>query len=456
MEMNKIVAVVKSVLLVLPVALLLVGGILLAQTPDKKNKVDWKNTLKKVWIVVLVAAIVYVGCFAGVRGVQGGMEGSITIRLNYAEASRGLNPNGTRFNTYDIISDTVLEAAIAEENMGITPQELRAALSVEPLEAGNRTSAEQYYVSTEYVLRYDAAKKTQHLNGEKVLLAVAGAYGDAFREQYSRKTNVMELDFSGLSEADYLDQVDLLDKYASDVSDYLKMCSKENKTFTHSDGETFSSLAAKVDNLSKVDLERLESYILVKGLSKDADRQVSKLNYLNLIKDINADKNTASYNIRLEAIQMYERDMATIVLIPTREDGGEFYMSRTKIGVDVFSDEAEDYSEKASLAKTYISTNNYAISQLLYSGAAEADYATADAMVETLKANLLAYAQKGLDMVAAYDASAAGTYLDFNLDTYDPLSTGNLVKYVFLFGLMGVSSGVFVVALQNKKSGKKQ
>ena len=451
--MNKIVTIAKLALLALPVVLLLVGVLLATRTPDKKNG-SLRQALKKVWLLTLVLAIVYVGCFMVVRQSQSDLEGSITIGLNYAKASRGQNPNGTRFNTYDILSDEVLEKAIADAGMGdLTPSQLRATLSVEPLEAGG-VSAERYYVSTEYVLSYEATEATEHLEGSAVVEAVASAYYDSFVEQYSRKTVVLEPDFSRVDGADYLDQVELLNKYTDDIYDYLEMCSDESKTYTYADGETFASLAAKVESLSKVELERLESYVLVKGLSENKDQQLSKLNYLNRMKEMNADKNTAAYAIHLEAIGMYERDMATIVLIPTRDDEGEFYMSRTKVAVDAFADKAEDYSKDASNAKSYISANNYAISQLSGSAATEADYTTADAMVEAIHANLSAYAQKGKDMVADYDASTTGQQLTLSLTEYDMLSKGNLVKYAILFVLMSVSGGIFFAALPRKRASK--
>ena len=447
--MNTIVMIAKNLLLALPVVLFLTGGLMLMRTPDKKRRKA--PAWKRIWVLALLIAVAYVACFAGVRGEQSKLEGTMTISLDYADASRGLNPNGTRFNTYDIISDAVLEKAIADAQMGeITPQELRSTLSVAPLEAGD-ASAEQFYVSTEYVLSYQASEKTSHLIGDEVLLAVADAYYEDYQAQYSRKTNVMELNFAGMEQADYLDQVKLLANYADNVSEYLEMCSEESESYIFRDGETFASLAAKVDVLSKVELERLESYILVNGLSENADQQIAKLNYLNRMKDMTADKNTASYGIRLEAIEMYERDMASIVLIPTRDDDGEFYMSRTKIGVDVFADEAEDYSKNASAAKYVISTNNYAISQLSGSAAAETETAAAKAMIASIQTSLKAFADKGLDMIRDYDSKATGEYLKFNLKPYDPVSGGNLMKYGFLLVVMGVSAGMFTAGISGRK-----
>lgn len=447
----------KYVLLALPAVIAIIGILLLTRDPGKKrsDKSGYRGALKWTWIPALVLAAVYTAGFFLLWQTGRSMEGTATISLSYAEASRGLNPNGTRFNTYDIISDEVLQTAIREGEMGqLTPAELREALSVAPLEAGSYASAEHFYVSTEYVLRFSATKKTQHLNGDQVVQQVADAFYHAFRQTYERKTHVLELDFERLEQLDYLDKVSLLGKYIDDVSQYLEMCAEESPKYTGPSGETFEALAAKVDSLGKVELERLESYVLVNGLSNTVDQQLSKLSYLNLIKDKNADKNTASYHIYLETIDMYERDMTTIVLIPTRDDDGEFYMSRAKAGVDAFADKAEDHSALASDAKAYISTNNYAIAQLSQSPAGAAEYATAEAMVEGIRVSLEAFCARAMDMTAGYDADATGNYLSVSIRE-DEVNGSALLRFGALGLIMTVALGLLAGGILGKKQSKK-
>ena len=448
------ISIVKLALLALPVVLFLAAVLIATGNPGKKE-----TRGKKVrWLPLVLALILAVGYTAGflrLSGMQDELEGSMTISLNYAKASKGLYPNGTRFNTYDILSDEVLEKAIADGQLGdLTPRQLRAALSVEPLEAGSKISAERYYVSTEYVLNYSATGDTQHLNKTQVLEAVSNAYGDIFASQYSRKTNILQPDFTRLDALDYLDKVDLLEKYANDISDYLEMCAEESMTYTYTDGETFDSLQSKVMTLAEVELERLNAYILVKGLSSDVAQQVSKLNYQNLMNGIEADKNTKSYEIHLEAIAMYERDMATIVLIPTRDENGEFYMSRTNIGVDYFADSAEDYSVYATRAMTSTANNNYAIDRLSNSTAGEQDYLTADDLLESICTNLGAYAKKGLAMVESFDAQTTGETLTFGLEDGAQSVKSMAVKTAILMTMMGVSALFLLSVLPVRRSKK--
>lgn len=436
------VSIIQYGLLALPAFLFAAGVLALDPMLSRRPRLILKP-LKRCWFLVLIVAAVYAWGVLQIDQIAACYEGSITLRLNYAEASKGLTPNGTRYNSYDIVSDDVLEIAIKEGRMGdITPRQLRAALSVRPV-AEDSASAERYYVATEYTLLYKATQDTQMLVGMDVVQAVASAYAARFCEQYRRKTTAMTPDFDEVAALDYLDRVTMLDQYADGIADYLEMCSHESKTYVSFEGETFASLRSKVKNLAKVELERLKSYILVKGLSGDAEQQISRLNYLNLIQEIKADKNTASYTIRLEAIDMYKRDLATIVLIPTRDETGEFYMSRTKIGVDIFADEAEEYSRNASKAKSVISTNNYAIEQLSNGAATAADYAAADAMVQALCDHLQGYAQKGLAMIEQYDELTTGDQLTLIL----PDTGRALAKYAILLSGMSIGASLFFAAL---------
>ena len=95
-------------------------------------------------------------------------------------------------------------------------------------------------------------------------------------------------------------------------------------------GETFASLSQKISNFD-IDLERFSSFVLQNGLSKDSEAYKTRLDYQNRLLDTDHQKRLAAYDIRLEAIDMYDEQMARIVLVPTNDETQEFYMSKTKI-----------------------------------------------------------------------------------------------------------------------------
>ena len=144
----------------------------------------------------------------------------------------------------------------------------------------------------------------------------------------------------------------------------MQGCQFDNPTFRSSAGENFGDVGTRAGKFKSVTLERLRAYILSNGVSEDREQYISRLGYDNTIKNVSYMKNLAAYEVRLNAIDYYERDMASVVLVPTRDENGEFYMGRTKIGVDNFAVEAESFMENATNLQKTIETNHYEIGQL--------------------------------------------------------------------------------------------
>ncbi len=460
MDVTSIVRICRYGIMILPVLLVFAAGICFFQVSNLGMKLTFSDRLKKVIKnipLLIFVCVLYAACFAALTLLCDRLQNSITIGLNYALASQGLTPNSTRFNSYDIIDDQVLETAIEEGQLGdISVTDLRETLSVTPLQSGNDADAlaeEQYYTSTEYVLTYEASLKTLLLNGNHVVESVAQAFATQFYDQYSRKTDVLDLDFTKVDESDYLDKVDVLSVQMSGIQNFLWRCNAEGENYIYEDGETFSSLATKVSDYQTVELERLRAYILTKGLSSDTDRQLAKLEYENMIRDINYQKNIADYNVLLETIDMYERDMATIVLVPTTDEEGEFYMGRTKIAVDDFADEAELASQNAAVAQNSIDSNSYAISQLSSSEALEADYATADSMIDSIKENMTAYADQALKMSVDFDSKTSGSFTALTSDKNKFI--GRLIRReVLLTGAMAIASALAIMTFPTSQAKK--
>ena len=387
--------------------------------------------------VILVLSALYFGLFLGVGLMRNWTEARTVIGFNYKEASRGLNPNSTRFNAYDIISDEVLEKALEQMGSELSVRQLRGALSVSPLAAGSALSAEQYYVSTEYVLTYTANLKTLRLNPRTTVDTVAEAYHAQFRESFERKTNVLDVDFAAVDSADYLDKPDLMEGMASKIQDYMQGCQFDNPTFRSSAGENFGDVGTRAGKFKSVTLERLRAYILSNGVSEDREQYISRLGYDNTIKNVSYMKNLAAYEVRLNAIDYYERDMASVVLVPTRDENGEFYMGRTKIGVDNFAVEAESFMENATNLQKTIETNHYEIGQLERGGGGSR--AAVDQLLEDAKAELQGVSDSARQILQEYDASNAK-------DTLVITPQGRVFKYAFRIKRGGTLTAAFAAA----------
>ncbi len=446
---------VKYVLIAIPVVIMLCALVLIMGQRRENLLRQTKmgvRALKKWIIPVFILAVLYGAAWLGVNQMQISMQASVIIGFNYPEASSGLNPNRTRFNISEILSDNILEKAITDGNLNnVSVDDLKQSLSVTPLQAGDSISTNQVYMSTEYQLTYEASKNTLQLDPGSVVDAVAEAYCQEFVSAYSRKTDVLTMDFSDLEDLDYLDIVNLFDKKSESVEEYANLLSYENASFqSETTGETFSSIAEKIRSFREVQLDRFESFILSNGLAKNRDQYIAKLNYDNTITHLDYLKNLATHNINLDAIDRYERDMATIVLIPSEDLDGEFYMSRTKIGVDYFAENAELAMQSAAKHQQDMQFNDYAISQMMAAGRAENRITQVENMLESLKSEYQVYAGLLADTLADYDKKTTNDYVSVVSARITHIGSREIGRAVVLAVIFSIVFCVLIVAMSAK------
>lgn len=98
---------------------------------------------------------------------------------------------------------------------------------------------------------------------------------------------------------------------------------------------------------------------------------------------------------------MYENDMARIVLVPSYDKAEEFYMSRTKIGIDDFSRDAEKFANEMNTLDYLVSKNNMILTKLAETQATTYNYAQADQMIEDMKTQLTQLSGSLMQLVGA-------------------------------------------------------
>lgn len=103
--------------------------------------------------------------------------------------------------------------------------------------------------------------------------------------------------------------------------------------------------------------------------------------------------------------------MARIVLVPTSDLNNEFYMSRTKIGVDNFANEADDYLKDATDLRKQMENKQYANSQIQNATANYLFYKQADEMILSMKQELEDLAAQSKKLSDAYLQKKRNGYL---------------------------------------------
>lgn len=361
--------ILKAAAVAVPAVILLFSAIGIFKKSRNQTKSQTKAQFKKIKVFRFAALLfALVCCFVFTLGSYFDTEkqASAVISLNYSEASLGQNANGTRYNMSEIICDDVIERMAEKGGIDdVSVSDLKSCFAVSPLTQGNSYSEDSYHISTEFEVVYNANKKTQKYDSETLVQLLCNSYRDYYFDKY---VNDFQIQLETLADEtrnlDYIDATDLLGKKANKILNYLYGLQQKNSSFISDSGATFASVAAKVDTLNAVQInDMLYSYILQNGISGDVDRLLNRFTYINKQSDFEKQKLSQSYDITNSAIAKYDKDMARIVLVPTWDNDGQYYMGRTKIGIDTLSVQSVAYSKNLANVEKGIKDNELKIAK---------------------------------------------------------------------------------------------
>jgi len=319
------------------------------------------------------------------------------VSLNYSEASQALNSNGTRYNMAEIVSDEVVARAIEKGALpNVTVKQLKNCLVVYPCVQGGVGDETQYHISTEFAVEYHASKDTDHLDSENVIKLITSAYKEYYIEKYTDNFSLdaEKPDFSGM---EYMDIVSYLDKETQAVLNYLYGMAAKNPSFVTENGSTFNSIAGKVHQFKETQInQNLRSLILQNGIVRDEREYVDRLLYQNKNVDFDRQKNTVSYNLCNQAIDMYSEEMTRIVLVPTWDMAGKYYMGRTKVGVDELSVMATNFSNYVASNEKEIMDNSLIVDKISGGGQNASLSSSADALIESVYEDIKGFEKEAI------------------------------------------------------------
>ena len=349
---------------------LLVAAVTIYFRAKHVTRTEFVNILKttkylQVWMVVFAVALT--GVFAVLNHIKSKQYVSAVVSLNYSEASQAQNSNGTRYNMAEIICDEVVEKAIemgAFEN--VTVKQLKNCLSVYPYVQGDVNDESNYHISTEFVVEYYASKHTEHLDAENVIMLVTSAYKDYYIEKYTDNFTLTAQDEKpDFTKMEYMDIVTYFNKETTAVLNYLYGMADKGPSFVTEDDATFHSIAGKVHQFKETQIEQnLRSLILQHGIVRDKSGYIDRLSYQNKNTSFNKQKQEVSFDLCNEAIDMYAEEMTRVVLVPTWDGSGKYYMGRTKVGIDELSVMATNFSNDVASTNKEMMDNELVIRKI--------------------------------------------------------------------------------------------
>ena len=376
-------------LLILIVGLLFLASCAIIYYRSKNvNRTEFTQIFKtaeyfNIWVILI--------CFitTGVFGVFNHytLKKSVhaIVSLNYSEASQALNSNGTRYNMAEIICDEVVDRAIKKGALkNVTRKQLKDCLVVYPCVQGAVEDESQYHISTEFAVEYHASKDTDHLDSENVIKLITAAYKEYYIEKYTDNFTLDEEtpDFKNM---EYMDIVSYLDKEAMSVLNYLYGMAEKSQSFVTENNSTFNAIAGKVYQFKDTQIdENLKSLILQNGIARDKAGYIERLEHQNKSVDFDRLKNDISFKLCNQAIAMYSEEMTRVVLVPTWDQSGKYYMGRTKVGIDELSVMATNYSNNVASNEKEIMDNNLVRDKISASDSTPELYEFADSLINSI------------------------------------------------------------------------
>ena len=403
------------------ILIILAGLMLLGRLYASRNRVaaiSLTEAVRRLFgrrlIACLALTCVFFAVCAAVKYCYNSMYPSLYISLNYENAAKGKNPNGTRFNASEILSDEVLNEAISRSGYKLGAAELKRCLSLETnydnvdISASSSTDdLNSLSIATDYRLVFKPNLRTVGVNGKTLLSLIGDVYYEKFMKEKTENVSILDLDFSDYDSSDYHSISDYLKVKADNLKHFIDIYSYADSNYRGANGDSFAAISGKIENFSTVELERMHSYVVENGLTRNPSDYINTTNYKNKLLKLDYDKDMAAYNVRLEAIDMYDHQMATIVLVPTKDEKLEYYMSRTKIGVDDYADQAQTYLEDAKKLKNEIDDNNYASGKVSEKSSLAAATTDAAASADTTVTATAQTAAAATTAVAATDTASA-------------------------------------------------
>lgn len=376
---------------VLIAGILLIAGALTIYFRSKNvTKTEFVKILKAtkfLQVGVLILVVVFTGVFGVLNHIKSKQFVSAVVSLNYSEASLAQNSNGTRYNMSEIICDEVIEKAIEKGALeDVTVKHLKDCLSVYPYVQGDVNDKSNYHISTEFVVEYNASKHTEHLNSENVIALIVSAYKDYYIEKYTDNFSLTQQEQKpDFTKMEYMDIVTYFNKETTSVLNYLYGMAEKSSSFTTENDTTFNSIAGKVHQFKETQIEQnLKSLILQYGIVKDKSGYIDRLLYQNKNTDFDKQKNYASFNLCNQAIDMYSEEMTRIVLVPTWDGSGKYYMGRTKVGVDELSVQATTFSDNVASNNKEMMDNQLVIEKIENATKNSTANEQADALIATI------------------------------------------------------------------------
>ena len=180
---------------------------------------------------------------------------------------------------------------------------------------------------------------------------------------------------------------------------------------------TFSSLKERLNDFYTYDLAKLRSFIIENGIAKDKTGLISMLDYKIRMDSLMHNKMMAAYDEDNKGVKMYDAAMSAVVMIPTQDEQKQYYMSRTKTGMDNMVKHAQEQLTGTAERMEHIEYNTYLTEKLEAGTAGKTKMEKADAMIREMEVSLDKIASDIQTVDSGYLNTKARNYISISSDS---------------------------------------
>jgi len=423
-----------------------------------KNRKKFSYALIEVWnhkfwiLFLMFVAFVILCVYSSLHAED---SASANLVLRYEHAYEGLNPNGSRFNINELMSEDVMSQAIEyaglEGELGI--EQLQNSISVR---AAGSQDPKKMYIATEYTIKLANTYLPKRISARSMLNLVLQCYKNYFLDHYGRNDGVLEVDWSETDSWEYLEFADIMGVKINNIIAYLETMQTESGTYNYkTEGETFRSLQDSVAAFRDIYLNKYTAYITNNNLFRDPMKYRGKLEYRRFLISQSSKKNNEMYMINQDALGMYDKAMITFVMIPMYDEVNGMQMTRTETGMDLLTESSMSLAKILEVDEQELKVINGAIARTYMAEKNPQKHETANSMIQEMKQSLNGLIKRILHVVHDYEESRYKNSISYYIETYGVMTGYRVKRNAILALIVGLlASGVNVVLAMVKKEEK--
>ena len=272
-----------------------------------EDEIELRDYLAVLWrrkglIVGFVAAVmVATGVWALLKARSSTKHVTETlVQLNFSGIEKHHNPDGTKFDMYDIIRPEILSAAVGviedEEHRNRVRQKPRGYIFVEPfvpeeikekIEGMKKQKKTYLYLPNQFRLKfmYPPEDPLSAIEGERVLTAIAEGYHEDFISKYVAQSLLPVRLMGGNHDGyDYEDVVDILSRRIELCIGFLDKRIEEAGYYRGPvSGRSFVDIKSSLEGIRDIELRSLGSVISMASLTKSRGLLIQR--YQHMIED---------------------------------------------------------------------------------------------------------------------------------------------------------------------------